>query len=86
MITQEDLQTLPFILLGLNYLKYFPEELHPKAFGKLLAYKCPHMKFYTSKITGKIIAAGAMTKDCDSIFTLVFNFHVGTGSPLVVDF
>ena len=33
-ITEEDISSLPLILLGLNYQKYFPHEISKEVFSK----------------------------------------------------
>ena len=62
-ISQKELQTLPFILMGLNNLNYFPSLLPPEVFGSVLKQTHPQMKFYSSKFTGKIIGARIVTMD-----------------------
>ena len=58
-ITEEDLNTLPIILLGLSDIKLFliPTDNVPK---KLLS-DFPHIQFFDSKITGRKLAAGTTT-------------------------
>ena len=60
-ITEEDLNNLPIILLGLSDIKLFPIPTD-KVPNKLLR-QFPHIKFFQSKITGRKLAAGMTTEN-----------------------
>ena len=47
-ITEEDINKLPLILLGLNYQKYFPREIPKSNFTKSFQKANPGMAFFTS--------------------------------------
>ena len=49
-ITEEDLNTLPIILLGLSDIKLFP--IPTTEVAKKLTSYFPHIQFFKSKITG----------------------------------
>ena len=55
-ITEEDLNTLPIILLGLSDIKLFP--IPTTEVAKKLMSNFPHIQFFDSKITGRKLAAG----------------------------
>ena len=55
-ITEEDLNTLPIILLGLSDIKLFP--IPTDEVAKKLTSNFPHIQFFNSKITGRKLAAG----------------------------
>ena len=55
-ITEEDLNTLPIILLGLSDIKLFP--IPTTEVAKKLTSNFPHIQFFNSKITGRKLAAG----------------------------
>ena len=57
-ITQEDVDTLPLILVGLNYSNLFPTPLPTEIFGKVMKTKYPNMSFYKSIFTKNTLAAG----------------------------
>ena len=50
-ITQEDIYSLPLILLGLNYQKYFPHEISKEVFSKSFQNMNPGMAFFTSQFS-----------------------------------
>ena len=58
-ITEEDLNNLPIILLGLSDIKLFP--IPTENVPKKLTTQFPHLQFFQSKITGKKLAAGTAT-------------------------
>ena len=60
-ITEEDLNNLPIILLGLSDIKLFPIPTD-KVPNKLLR-QFPHIQFFQSKITGRKLAAGTTTEN-----------------------
>ena len=60
-ITEEDLNNLPIVLLGLSDIRHFPipvEKVNPRMMKKF-----PHLQFYNSRITGRKMAAGVATAD-----------------------
>ena len=84
-VTQEDLGTLPIILVGLNYLKLFPIPIPKEKFGRLLRAKCPDISFYTSNFTGKTLAAGVYDQKIDDneIVNRVYDYQeLSTETPL----
>ena len=56
---EEDLNTLPIILLGLSDIKLFP--IPTDNVPKKLTSDFPHIQFFNSKITGRKLAAGTTT-------------------------
>ena len=68
-ITEEDINTLPLILLGLNYQKYFPHEVPKEAFSKTFQKTNPGMAFFTSQFSNKTLASGI--KEVDNNMSLV---------------
>ena len=60
-ISQEDIETLPLIILGLNYRQYFPQPVPEKHFDRQFLEQHPQLIFYRSKLTDKIMAAGYQT-------------------------
>ena len=58
-ITEEDLNTLPIILLGLSDIKLFP--IPTDNVTKKLTNDYPHIQFFDTKITGRKLAAGLTT-------------------------
>ena len=68
-ITEEDINTLSLILLGLNYQKYFPREVPKEAFSKTFQKTNPGMAFFTSQFSNKTLASGI--KEVDSKLGLV---------------
>ena len=60
-ITEEDLNNLPIILLGLSDIKLFqiPTDNVPKKLSTLF----PHIQFFQGKITGRKLAAGTTTEN-----------------------
>ena len=68
-ITEEDINTLPLILLGLNYQKYFPCEIPKSTFTQSFQKANPGMAFFTSLFSSKTLASGI--KEVDSNFNLI---------------
>ena len=68
-ITEEDINTLPIILLGLNYQKYFPREIPKITFGKDFQRANSGMAFFTSMFSNKTLASGI--KEVDDNFDLI---------------
>ena len=68
-ITEEDINTLPLILLGLNYQKYFPREIPKSTFTQSFQKANPGMAFFTSLFSSKTLASGI--KEVDSKLSLV---------------
>ena len=68
-ITEEDINSLPLILLGLNYQKYFPCEISKEVFSKSFQNTNPGMAFFTSQFSNKALASGI--KEVDSQLSLV---------------
>ena len=68
-VTEEPINTLPLILLGLNYQKYFPREVPKEAFSKTFQKTNPGMAFFTSQFSNKTLASGI--KEVDSKLSLV---------------
>ena len=62
-ISQEDIETLPLIILGLNYRQYFPQSVPESYFTRQFLEQHPQLMFYKSKLTDKIMAAGYQTLD-----------------------
>ena len=54
-ITEEDLNNLPIILLGLSDIKLFP--IPTENVPKKLTTQFPHLQFFQSKIIGNKLAA-----------------------------
>ena len=52
-ITQEDMSSLPLILLGLNYQKYFPHEISKEVFSKTFQNANPGMAFLPASLVTK---------------------------------
>ena len=57
-VIHKDLNTLPLILVGLNYLKYYPTTAPSESFSQAFKKQCPGMIFYQSRLSDKTIAAG----------------------------
>ena len=57
-ITEEDLNSLPIVLLGLSDIRMFPCPIDKECVNQKLLRKFPHLQFYDSKITGKRMVAG----------------------------
>ena len=51
-ITEEDLDNLPIVLLGLSDIKNFPIPIEKRYIGPKLLKKFPHFQFYYRKLTG----------------------------------
>ena len=62
-ISKEDIDTLPLILLGLNYRKYFPQPVPENQFSKKFLEKHPDIVFSRSKFTNKTMATGIRESD-----------------------
>merc|ERR1712112_150185 len=62
-ITEEDINKLPLILLGLNYQKYYPRELPKTTFPKSFQDANPGMAFFTSMFSNKNLASGIKELD-----------------------
>ena len=60
-ITEEELNTLPIVLLGLSDIRHFPIPI--ECISPTLLKNYPHIQFYNSKITGRRMAAGIATGD-----------------------
>ena len=60
-ITEEDLNNLPIILLGLSDIKLFP--IPTDTVPNKLLRQFPHIQFFQSKITGRKLAAGTTTEN-----------------------
>ena len=54
-ITQQDINTLPLILLGVNYQKLFPE---PEKQCKRIVNKSPNIRFLRSQFSNKLLVSG----------------------------
>ena len=54
-ITQQDINTLPLILLCVNYQKIFPE---PEKQVKRIAKKSPGIRFFRSQFSNKLLVSG----------------------------
>ena len=65
-ITETDINTLPLILLGLNYQKYFPQEISKDVFSQNFQKANPEMAFFTSVFSGKTLASGVNEVENDS--------------------
>ena len=72
-ITQEDINSLPLILLGLNYQKYFPHEISKEVFRKSFQNINPRIAFFTSQFSNKTLASGI--KEVDNNLDLVNMIH-----------
>ena len=72
-ITQEDINSLPLILLGLNYQKYFPHEISKEVFSKTFQNTNPGISFFTSQFSNKTLASGI--KEVDNNLGLVNMVH-----------
>ena len=57
-ITKEDINSLPLILVGLNYRKYFPVPVPDKFFSKAFMNQHPDIVFTTSQFSNKTMAIG----------------------------
>ena len=68
-ITEEDINKLPLILLGLNYQKYFPREIPKSTFTKSFQKANPGMAFFTSMFSNKTLASGI--KEMDNNYDLI---------------
>ena len=62
-ITEENLNTLPIVLLGLSDIKNFPCPIDKRYIALTLSKKFPHLQFYHSKLTGRKMAAGVAIGD-----------------------
>ena len=56
--SQEDIETLPLTIFGLNYRQYFPQSVPERRFTRKFLEQHPQLMFYKSKLTHKIMAAG----------------------------
>ena len=68
-ITENDINTLPLILLVLNYQKYFPQEIPKYRFEKDFQLANSGMAFFTSVFSNKTLASGI--KEVDAKFDLI---------------
>ena len=62
-ISKEDIDSLPLILLGLNYRKYFPLPVPDKYFSKKFLDQHPDIVFSKSKFTDNTMAKGFRESD-----------------------
>ena len=69
-ITQQDIDTLPLILLGVNYQKLFPDPEKP---CKRIADKSPNIGFFRSQFSNKLLVSGV--KEVESPQEIVNNVH-----------
>ena len=72
-ISKEDIDTLPLILLGLNYRKYFPQPVPEKYFSKKFLEQHPDIVFSRSKFTDKTMATGI--RESDLVNMIQFGYH-----------
>ena len=72
-ITEEDINTLPLILLGLHYQKYFSHEVSKEVFSKTFQNTNPGMAFFTSQFSNKTLASGI--KEVDNNLGLINMIH-----------
>ena len=72
-ITKDDIDNLPLILLGLNYRKYFPQQITDKRFTQKFFKKHPDMVFSKSALSGKTMATGI--KESGLVNALQFGYH-----------
>ena len=68
-ITEQDVYTLPLILLGLNYQKYFPRQIPKNNFSRTFQALNPGMAFFTSMFSNKTLASGI--KEIDNNLDLI---------------
>ena len=72
-ISKEDIDTLPLILLGLNYRKYFPQPVPDHQFSKKFLDQHPDIVFSKSKFRCKTMATGIRESGLVNIFQ--FGYH-----------
>ena len=71
-ITKDDINNLPFILLGLNYRRYFPQPMTGQ-FSKKFLRKHPDIVFSKSAFSGKTMATGI--RESGLVNILQFGYH-----------
>ena len=73
-ITQEDINSLPLILLGLNYQKFFPHVVPNEVFNKTFQKLNSDMDLFTSQFTNKTLTSGIKKADSHSDLVNVFHY------------
>ena len=75
-ITENDINTLPLILLGLNYQKYFPQEIPKHRFEKDFQLANSGMAFFTSVFSNKTLASGIKEVDIKGDLINLVNYRL----------
>ena len=76
-ITKDDIDNLPLILLGLNYRKYFPQQVPDNTFTKKFLKNHPDIVFSKSALSGKTMATGI--RESGLVNVLQFGYHEYSG-------
>ena len=72
-VTKEDINSIPIILVGLNYHKFFPLFVQNVHFSKAFEKQNPDLVFFTSQFSNKTMAS--QVKKANSHVDLVNRVH-----------